>query len=77
VHPTQIDPNGPALLILPMVSLRSFSTWCFVIGNEDGEAGVAQIGDDLLDIVHGDGIDAAEGLVQHEHAGLGGQERAR
>ena len=34
-----------------------------------------QIRDDLLHVLHGDGIDAAERLVQHEQAGLG-DERA-
>ena len=42
-----------------------------MVGDEDGEAGVAQIGNDLLDIGYGDGVDPAEGFVEHEEAGFG------
>src|SRR5579862_3981011 len=39
-----------------------------VIGYEDAEPGVPQIGNDLLHVVDGDGIDPAERFVQHEEA---------
>ena len=47
-----------------------------VIGDEDRQAGIAQVLHDLLNLAHGDRIDAAERLVEHDHARLGDQ-RAR
>ena len=42
-----------------------------MVGDEDGEASISQIGDDLLDIGYGDGVDSAKGFVEHEEAGFG------
>ena len=47
-----------------------------VIGDQNGEAGFAQVDDDLLDVVDRDRIDAAERLVEHEQLRLG-NERTR
>ena len=47
-----------------------------VIADQHADAAVAQIGDDGLDVVHGDRIDSRERLVQHHELRLG-DERAR
>ena len=39
-----------------------------VVGDEDGQAGVAEVFDDLLHVVDGNRIDAAKRLVQHEES---------
>ena len=37
-----------------------------MVGDQDRQAGFAQVDDDLLHVVNRDRIDAAEGLVEHE-----------
>ena len=44
-----------------------------MVGDEDREPCLAQADDDLLNLAHRDGIDAAEGLVQHQQFGIGRQ----
>ena len=44
-----------------------------VVGEQDADAGVAQVEDDGLDFADGNGVHAAEGLVQHDEARLGDQ----
>ena len=44
-----------------------------VVGNEDGETRLAQVFDNVLDLVNGDGINAGERFVEHEKA-RGGDE---
>src|SRR6266550_3842561 len=47
-----------------------------VIGDQHADAAVTQSGDDRLDVVDGDGIDAGERLVQQQELRLG-DERPR
>src|SRR6185503_11190208 len=44
-----------------------------VIGDEDADPAVAQVGDDLLDVDDGNGVDAREGLVEQDEGGVRGQ----
>src|ERR1700678_1045755 len=44
-----------------------------VIGDEDSDSARFQVKDDLLQVEHGNGIDAAEGLIEQEKAGLDAQ----
>jgi len=44
-----------------------------VIGDEDADSAVPQVGDDLLDVDDGDGVDAREGLVEQDEGRVGGQ----
>lgn len=41
-----------------------------VIGDENGEAGLPEFGDDGLNFVHRDGVNAGEWLIQHDEARL-------
>src|SRR5690606_38873742 len=47
-----------------------------VVGDDDADAAVPETGDDLLDVVDGDRVDAGERLVQEHELGLAHQ-RAR
>ena len=44
-----------------------------VVGDEDADVLVLQFPDDLLDVLHGDGVDAGKGFVQHDELGVDGQ----
>ena len=54
---------------IPSVSLH------VVVGDQNPDAALAQLGDDRLDVEHGDRIDAGEGLVE-QHEGRRGDQRA-
>jgi hypothetical protein len=41
-----------------------------VVGDHDGQPRFAQVDDDLLHVINGDGIHAAKGLVQHQQLRL-------
>src|SRR5206468_3991857 len=40
-----------------------------VVGDEDTDAASFEVEDDLLQVEHGDGVDAGEGLVEQDEAG--------
>ena len=42
-----------------------------VIGDQDADAALLELPHDLLDVPDGDGVDAREGLVEQEVAGIG------
>ena len=44
-----------------------------MVGDEDADVAVFELPDDVLDVFHGDGVDAGEGLVEHDELGLDGQ----
>src|SRR6188508_2557041 len=44
-----------------------------VIGDQDADSAVAEVGDDLLDVDDGNGVDAREGLVEQDERRVGGQ----
>ena len=44
-----------------------------MVGDEDADIAVLELPHDLLDILDGDGVDACEGLVEHDELGLDGQ----
>jgi hypothetical protein len=41
-----------------------------VVGDHDGQSRFAQIDDDLLHVINGNGIDTAERLVEHQQLRL-------
>ncbi len=44
-----------------------------VVGEEDGNAAVAEAADDVLDAVNGHGVDAGEGFVEQDDFGVAGE----
>src|SRR6185503_2068194 len=44
-----------------------------VVGDEHADSAVPEVGDDLLDVDDGDGVDAGEGLVEQDEGRVGGQ----
>src|ERR1044071_3524983 len=44
-----------------------------VIGDEHADPAVPEVGDDLLDVDDGNGVDAGEGLVEEDEGRVGGQ----
>src|SRR5690625_925701 len=41
-----------------------------VVGDEDADAALAQMADDLLDIMHGNRVDAGEGFIEQNEGGV-------
>ena len=49
---------------------------CFadvVVGDEDADVAFLEFEDDVLDVLHGDGVDTGEGLVEEEEHGVVGE----
>ena len=44
-----------------------------VVGDEDADVAVLEVCDDVLDVLHGYGVDAGEGFVEEEELGVVGQ----
>ena len=44
-----------------------------VVGDENADVAVFEVGDNVLDVLHGDGIDARKGLVKQQKLGVVGQ----
>ena len=44
-----------------------------MVGDEDADVAVFQAPDDMLDVLHGDGVDTGERLVEHDELRLDGQ----
>jgi len=44
-----------------------------VVGEEDGDAAIAETADDVLDAVNGDGVDPGEGFIKEDNSGFAGE----
>jgi len=44
-----------------------------VVGDDDADVAVLELGDDVLDVLHGDGIDTREGFVQEDELRVHGE----
>ena len=44
-----------------------------MVGDDDADVAVLEFGDDVLDVLHGDGIDACEGFVQEDELRIHGK----
>ncbi|MFM7924795.1 MAG: hypothetical protein ACKPJJ_31610 [Planctomycetaceae bacterium] len=44
-----------------------------MVGQQDGDAGVSQPSNDVLDFMNGDGVDPGEGFIEQDDGGVTGE----